>query len=51
MKDNYRYQDFKEFPIEHFTINTDIIRYWLLSNSTALKICYQKYEHVESKNK
>ena len=33
--------------MEHDIIKTDIIRYYLLPNSTVLKLCYQKYEAVK----
>ena len=32
--------------MEHYTIKTDIISYYLLSNSSATKLCKQKYEFV-----
>ena len=38
------------FPVEHYTIKTDIFRYYLLPNSTALKLLTQNYM-FQSKNK
>ena len=37
------------FPVEHYTIKMDIIRFCLLPESTVLKICYKKYEYVSVK--
>ena len=33
--------------MENYTLKTDIIRYYILPNSTALKHCNQQYEYVE----
>ena len=32
------------FQVEHYTINMDIIRYYLLPNFMVLKLCDQNYE-------
>ena len=32
--------------MEHYIIKTNIIRYHLLPDSTALKVCNEKYEYV-----
>ena len=33
--------------MENYTIKTNIIRFYLLPNSSAMKICNQKYAHEE----
>ena len=38
---NQKYLDFL-FLVEHYIIKMDIIRYYLLPNSTALKLCNRK---------
>ena len=37
---------FYSFLVEHHTIKMDIIRYYPLPNSTALKLYNQKYDYV-----
>ena len=34
------------FPVEHYTIEPVIIRYYLLPNFTALKVPKQKYKYI-----
>ena len=38
------------FLVEHYKIKTDTIRYYSLTNSTALKFCNQKYEYAIVQN-
>ena len=38
------------FLAEYYTIKTDIVRYYLLPNSTELKLCNQNYEYVTVQN-
>ena len=37
------------FLIENYTIKTNIIKYYLLPNSTALKLYDQNYDYVVEK--
>ena len=39
----------KIFLVQHYTIQMDIIRHYLLPNFTALKLCNKKYEMQQSK--
>ena len=34
------------FLVEHYSTKTYIISYYLLPNSTTLKLCHQEYEYV-----
>ena len=34
------------FLVKHYTVRMDISRYYLLPNSTKLKLKNQKYEHL-----
>ena len=38
--------EFLSFLVEHYTIITDIIRYYLIPNYTVLKFDNQKYEYI-----
>ena len=40
---------FLSFLVEHYTIKINIIRYYQLPNSTALKLFNEKYDYIAVK--